>query len=51
MNPRVPILLLAGMAASCGCSDEQPSQPTPGSNAAAVELRPADPARGRPPTS
>jgi hypothetical protein len=44
MNPRVPILLLAGVAASCGQGDEERAQPTPASNAAAVELRPADPA-------
>ena len=44
MNPRLPILLLAGMAASCGRSDEQPLHPTQASNAAAVERRPAGPA-------
>ena len=44
MSPRVPILLLAGMAASCGRSDEQPLQPAQASNAAAVEPQPAGPA-------
>lgn len=44
MNSRLPILLLAGMAASCGRSDEQPLRPTQASNAAAVELRPGGPA-------
>lgn len=44
MNSRLPILLLAGMAASCGRSDDQTLQPTPASNAAAVELRRSGPA-------
>jgi len=41
MNPRLPILLLASLAASCGRSDEQSAQPA-ASNAAAP--RKADPA-------
>lgn len=44
MNPRMLIPLLALMAASCGRGDDQPLQPAPVSNAAAVLPRPADPA-------
>jgi hypothetical protein len=40
---------MAWMAASCGRSDEQPLQPAPATNAAAVELRPAGPAPARAP--
>jgi hypothetical protein len=49
MNPRVPILLLASVAASCGQSDEQRAQPARASNAAAALPQPAAPAPASPP--
>jgi hypothetical protein len=44
MKPRLPILLLAAVAAGCGQGDEQRAQPAPASNAAGAAPRPAAPA-------
>ena len=44
MKPRLSILLLAGLAASCGQSDDRRAQPTPAANATAFPPRPAPPA-------